>query len=128
MAETFKFELVSPERVLLSVDAEQTVVPGAEGEFTMLPGHSPLVTTLRPGVLDVTAGGTHKRLFVKSGFCEVTPERLTVLAESAFDVDDLKGAVLSREIEAAEAALAKTKTDEARMHAETLVSELRRLN
>lgn len=128
MADTFKFELVSPERVLLSVDAEQTVVPGSEGEFTMLPGHSPVVATLRPGIIDVTTGGTHKRLFVKSGFCEVAPDRLTVLAETAYDVDELKGDVLRTELEAAEAARAAAEDDEARRIADTLISELRRLN
>ena len=75
MAGTFKFELVSPERILLSVDADQVVVPGADGDFAVLAGHAPVIATLRPGVLGVTAGGTRKRLFVKSGFCEVDPSR-----------------------------------------------------
>ena len=52
---TFKFELVSPERVLMSEDVEQVVVPGADGDFAVLAGHAPFVSTLRPGVLDVTA-------------------------------------------------------------------------
>lgn len=127
MAGTFKFELVSPERVLLSIDAEQAVVPGADGEFTMLPGHSPVIATLRPGVLDVTAAGMRKRLFVKSGFCEVDPSRLTVLAEKAFDVDDMSASVIADELKAAEADLASASSDEARMNADILVSELRRL-
>jgi len=128
MASTFKFELVSPERVLLSVDAEQAIVPGADGEFTMLPGHAPVIATLRPGVLDVSAQGARKRLFVKSGFAEVDPARLTVLAEQAFDVEELTGATLSNEIKLAEAALAAAKDDEARATADTLLSELRRLS
>jgi len=77
MAGTFKFELVSPERVLLSIDADQVVVPGSDGEFAVLAGHAPVIATLRPGVLDVTAGGSKRRLFVKSGFAEVDPSRLT---------------------------------------------------
>jgi F-type H+-transporting ATPase subunit epsilon len=128
MASTFKFELVSPERVLLSVDAEQAIVPGADGEFTMLPGHAPVIATLRPGVLDVSAQGGRKRLFVKSGFAEVDPARLTVLAEQAYDVEELTGATLSNEIKLAEAALAAAKDDEARSTADTLLSELRRLS
>lgn len=128
MAATFKFELVSPERVLLSVDAEQAIVPGADGEFTMLPGHSPVIATLRPGVLDVTSQGLRKRLFVKSGFAEVDPARLTVLAEKAFDVDDMNASSLAEEIKAAEAQLSVAKDDEARAMADTLVSELKRLS
>ncbi|MGQ0457290.1 MAG: F0F1 ATP synthase subunit epsilon [Hyphomicrobium sp.] len=128
MAGTFKFELVSPERVLLAVDAEQAIVPGADGEFTMLPGHAPVITTLRPGVLDVSAQGSRKRLFVKSGFAEVDPSRLTVLAEKAYDVDDLTPSIIADELKAAEAELAAAKDDAAKAMADTLVSELKRLS
>lgn len=127
MAGTFKFELVSPERVLLSIDADQVVVPGSDGEFTVLAGHAPVIATLRPGVLDVTAGGTKRRLFVKSGFAEVDPTRLTVLAEKAYDADDLSSADIADELKAAEAELAAAKDDEAKRMADTLVTELRRL-
>ncbi len=79
---TFKFELVSPERLLLSEDVEQVVVPGSEGDFTVLAGHAPVLSTLRPGVMDVKLpGGKAKRLYVKAGFAEVDPESLTVLAQ-----------------------------------------------
>ncbi|MFN0218808.1 MAG: F0F1 ATP synthase subunit epsilon [Hyphomicrobium sp.] len=128
MAATFKFELVSPERVLLAVDAEQAIVPGADGEFTMLPGHAPVITTLRPGVLDVSAQGARKRLFVKSGFAEVDPARLTVLAEQAYDLDDLTPAIIADEIRLAEAGAAAATDDMAKAMADTLVSELKRLS
>lgn len=128
MAGTFKFELVSPERVLLSVDAEQVVVPGADGDFAVLPGHAPFITTLRPGVLDVTAGGSKRRVLVKSGFAEVDPSRLTILAQSAFDVDDLTPAIVAKELSAAEAELANAQDDAARSNADALISELRRLS
>ena len=128
MAGTFKFELVSPERVLLSIDADQVVVPGADGDFAVLPGHAPVIATLRPGVLDVTAGGSKRRLFVKSGFAEVDPSRLTVLAESAYDVDDLSAATIAEELRSAEAELAAAKDDNAKRMADTLVSELKRLS
>lgn len=128
MAGTFKFELVSPERVLHAVDAEQAIVPSVEGEFTMLPGHAPLVATLRPGVIDVSAQGSRKRLFVKSGFAEVDPTRLTVLAEKAYDVDDMSAAVIADELKIAEAELAAAEGDDAKAMADTLVSELRRLS
>lgn len=128
MAGTFRFELVSPERVLLSVDADQVVVPGAEGDFAVLAGHAPVISTLRPGVLDVTAGSVRKRLFVKSGFAEVDPSRLTILAERAYDVEELSAASLAEELKTAEAELAAAKDDAARRMADTLVGELRRLS
>lgn len=127
MAGTFKFELVSPERILLSVDAEQVVVPGADGDFAVLPGHAPFITFLRPGVLDVTAGGTKSRVLVKGGFAEVDPSRLTVLAQSAYNVDELTSTTLARELANAEAELAAAGDDEAKMMADTLVTELKRI-
>lgn len=128
MAGTFKFELVSPERVLLSIDADQVVVPGSDGEFAVLAGHAPVIATLRPGVLDVTAGGSKRRLFVKSGFAEVDPSRLTVLAEKAYDIDDMSSSAIAEELRAAEADLAAAKDDNAKRMADTLVNELRRLS
>ncbi|WP_409561631.1 F0F1 ATP synthase subunit epsilon [Hyphomicrobium sp. B1] len=128
MAGTFRFELVSPERVLMSVDAEQVVVPGTDGEFTVLAGHVPVISTLVPGVLDVTAGSVRKRLFVKSGFAEVDPARLTVLAEKAYDVDEMSAATIAAELKTAEAELAAAKDDDAKRMADTLVGELKRLS
>ncbi len=124
---SFKFELVSPERILVSEDVDQVVLPGTEGDFAVLVGHAPFVSTLRPGVLDVTSGGTRKRLLVKGGFAEVDPARLTVLAEQAFDVADLDAAKIGRELEAAEAELAAAKDDEARLRASTLIEQLKSL-
>ena len=128
MAGTFKFELVSPERILLSVDADQVVVPGADGDFAVLAGHAPVIATLRPGVLDVTAGGTKTRLFVKSGFCEVDPTRLTILAQKAYNVEDMTPAIVADELKTAEAELSAAKDDASKAAAETLVSELKRLS
>lgn len=127
MAGTFKFELVSPERVLISIDADQVVVPGADGDFAVLAGHAPFITTLRPGVLDVTASGSKRRVLVKSGFAEVDPSRLTILAQSAYDIDELSPAIIAKELSAAEADLASAKDDAARAAADALISELRRL-
>ncbi|HMN38165.1 MAG TPA: F0F1 ATP synthase subunit epsilon [Hyphomicrobium sp.] len=128
MAGTFKFELVSPERILLSVDAEQVVVPGAEGDFAVLPGHAPVIATLRPGVLNVTAGGVKKKLFVKSGFADVGPARLTILAQKAYDVEEMTASVVAEELKLAEAELVGAQTDEARTAADTLVNELRMIS
>lgn len=128
MAGTFKFELVSPERLLVSMDADQVVVPGAEGDFAVLAGHAPVVAMLRPGVVDVTSGSSRKRLFVKSGFAEVDPERLTVLALTVYDVDEMTAAVIADELKSAEADLAAADNDEAKAMADTLVSELKRIS
>lgn len=127
MAGTFKFELVSPERVLVSVDADQVMVPGIEGDFTVFAGHAPLVSALRPGLLEVMSGGAKKQIFVKSGFADVNAEALTVLAETAFDVADTAASQVSEEIRIAEADLEAAKDDDSRMLAQTALDRLRAL-
>jgi F-type H+-transporting ATPase subunit epsilon len=114
VAATFKFELVSPERVLMSEDVEQVIVNGTDGQFTVLPGHSPLISTLTPGFLEVKVGGKTQRIYVRSGFAEVDPTSLTILAERAIMADDLKGAALDGERAVATDALTTAATDEAR--------------
>jgi F-type H+-transporting ATPase subunit epsilon len=90
MAEKFLFELVSPERLIVSEPVDMVVVPGAEGNFGVLKGHSLLISTVRPGVIDVYEGAAvTDRIFVAGGFAEVTPERCTVLADEAVAVKDL---------------------------------------
>jgi F-type H+-transporting ATPase subunit epsilon len=92
MAEKLRFELVTPERLLLSEEVEMVVVPGAEGNFGALPRHAPLLSQLRPGIIEVydtRQAGVSERLFVAGGFAEVTPERCTVLAEEAMPLSEL---------------------------------------
>lgn len=91
MPEPFDFQLVSPERVLFSAQVEMVVVPGVEGNFGVLKGHSPLLSTVRPGVIDVYEKRTavSSRIFVAGGFAEVTNERCTVLAEEASPLSEL---------------------------------------
>jgi F-type H+-transporting ATPase subunit epsilon len=91
MPETLRFELVSPERLLVSQDAEMVVVPGAEGDFGALPRHAPLLSMVRPGVIQVYESRREvtARYFVAGGYAEVTPERCTVLAEEAMPVGEL---------------------------------------
>jgi F-type H+-transporting ATPase subunit epsilon len=124
MAQTFTFELVSPEKVLLAGEAEQVQLPGAEGDMTILPGHSPLISTLRPGVIDVTLNGSKSRVYVRQAFAQVEPDRLTVLAEKAYDVAGLNAASISAELSAAEAELAQAKTDEQRLTANQAIAAL----
>jgi F-type H+-transporting ATPase subunit epsilon len=86
---TFRFELVSPERLLISGEVESVTLPGSEGEFQVLAGHAPLLALLGPGVMTVTGGeGGNRRLFIDGGFCDVSPAGCTVLAESAYEPDE----------------------------------------
>jgi F-type H+-transporting ATPase subunit epsilon len=124
MAQTFTFELVSPEKVLLAGEAEQVQLPGAEGDMTILPGHSPLISTLRPGVIDVVLAGGRSRIYVRQAFAQVEPDRLTVLAEKAQDVAELSGAAIADELAAAEAELALANTDEQRLIANQAIATL----
>ena len=87
MAEQLTFELVSPERLLFSTDVEMVVVPGGEGDFGVLAGHAPLVSTVRSGVIDVYGSDSiSDRIFVAGGFAEVVAGRCTVLAEEAINL------------------------------------------
>jgi len=108
MADTVDFELVSPQRLLKSEPVEMVVVPGAEGDLGILPDHSPLIATLRPGVIDIHEGGKVKeQIFVAGGFCEVSPERCTVLAEEAMPVAELDKAAAENRLQAAQKAEAE---------------------
>ena len=115
MADTFQLELVSPERLLLSRQVEMAVIPSAEGEMGVLPGHAPMVVALRGGVISVRENGAEsERLFVAGGFAEVLPDRCTVLADEATPVANVSRAEAERRLAAAEAALAEvTATDTA---------------
>lgn len=115
MAETVEFELVSPQKLLKSEPVEMVVVPGAEGDLGVLPGHSPLIATVRPGVIDIHEGGKVKeQIFVAGGFCEVSPERCTVLAEEAVLVSELDRSAAETRLEAAKQA--ETEADEYGKH------------
>ena len=106
MADTTEFELVSPERLLISAQVEMVVVPGAEGDFGVLPGHSPLISTLRPGVITIYENRQPKdAIFVAGGFAEVTPERCTVLAEQAIRIDEADRTEVEGDLRDARAAL-----------------------
>lgn len=127
MVATFNFELVTPERVLLSGAAEQVVVPGAEGDFAVLAGHAPVISTLRPGIIEITLTDGKQRVLVKKGVAEADPERLTILAQTAVAVESLNAAAIAAELKAAEAEVAEAKDDESRRMAEILVDLLKRM-
>lgn len=119
MADNVDFELVSPERLLLSVAVEMVVVPGAEGDFGVLAGHAPMITGVRTGVISTYDGGrVDRRIFVAGGFAEVTPERCTVLAEEAVLLDDANRAAAEARLKAVEDELSLADTDDERDAAE----------
>jgi F-type H+-transporting ATPase subunit epsilon len=95
----FPFELVSPERLLFSGAVEQVIVPGAEGEFTVLKDHAPLMALMKPGIVTVVESGARtQKLFVRGGFADVSPAGLTILAEEAIPVEQVDAAKIDAEI------------------------------
>jgi F-type H+-transporting ATPase subunit epsilon len=128
MPDAFKFELVSPERLLLSGEVEQVLVPGAEGDMTVLAHHAPLLTTLRPGLLDIgLPGGERQRYFIRGGFAEVGPSGLTVLAETAIDLVELDAGRLAQAVKDAEEDVADAAEGAVRDRAETKLDHLRQV-
>ena len=107
---TFHFDLVSPEKLLLSQQVGMVVVPGSEGNFGMLPGHALFISTVRPGIIDVYDDKTvTERIFVSGGFAEVTPERCTVLADEALPVSSLDRAAVEAQAKTQESVIAGLK-------------------
>lgn len=118
MADKIAFELVSPERLLVSREVDMAVVPGAEGDFGVLPGHAPLLSPVRPGVIEIhDEDAAVERIFVVGGFAEAAPDRCTVLATEALPLSDIARAD-------AEARLADAPDEPARAAAAALVEAL----
>lgn len=125
MAQPFQFELVSPERLLLSDKVLEVTVPGSEGEFGVLKDHSPFMATMRPGLLKVRTGeGKLVEYFVRGGFADVSTSGLTVLAEQAIPVTELKADVIAQQVQDAREDVADARDDEARTKAEATLAQL----
>lgn len=125
MAEAFQFELVSPERLLVSEKIESVVIPATEGEMTVMANHAPVMTTIKPGVVTVkTAAGQQERYVVFGGFADILPSGCTLLAESAVSVKDIDRAEITRRIQEAREDLADAKDDAARTKAEQFLHQL----
>jgi len=127
MAEPLKFDLVSPERLLVSEEVESVVVPGGEGYFTVFARHAPLMSTLKPGQLEVKdLSGTVQKFFVRGGFADVNPNGLTILADQVIPLEDLDAAALAQEVRNAEEDLADAGDDKNRRRiAEAKLNELK---
>lgn len=125
MSGTFKFELVSPEKLLMSEDVTQVLVPGAEGEFCVLPKHAPVLSTLKPGVLEIEGGESGaSRVFVRSGFAEVGPDSLTILAQRAIDLKDVDRDELDQQIKDLDEDVADAKDELTKSQAEDALKRL----
>jgi F-type H+-transporting ATPase subunit epsilon len=108
------FELVTPTALAVSEDVDMVVVPGVDGDFGVLPGHSPVLTTVRPGVINMyTNGAITKSLFVEGGFAEANPEGCTVLAEGATDVAEISSSDAEARLAAAREARSSSDDDAA---------------
>lgn len=122
------FDLVSPERLLISAEVDQVDVPGSEGDFGVMANHAPVMTTLRPGVLTIQSPGkAGEKYFVRGGFAEVTLGGLTVLAEEAMPLAELDMAALDQRIKNAEEDVADAKEEVARQRAQETLNRLREL-
>jgi F-type H+-transporting ATPase subunit epsilon len=126
VAEPIAFDLVSPERLLLSTEAEMVTVPGSDGYMGVLKGHEPVITTLRAGMIDVKGmDGSDIRFFIRGGFADVSADKITVLAEEAIPMTELDIAILDQRITDAEEELAAASTDTARHKAADALENLR---
>jgi F-type H+-transporting ATPase subunit epsilon len=120
-----KFELVSPEELLLSEEVDMVVVPGGDGDFGAMARHAPLISSVRPGVIQVHDGGSVKnRIFVAGGFAEVTPERCTVLAEVAVPVEKIDRSQTEQDLKDAREDVEDAKEEREREAAERRVKVL----
>lgn len=123
---TFNFELVSPERVLFSGTVDAVILPASDGDMTVLPGHAPMMTTLKTGFLVVTTNvGNGQRILVRGGFADINQNGLTVLAERALPAEELTEEILDKEILQAEMHYDATNDPAAKHAAESAAAQLR---
>jgi len=125
MAEKIHFDLVSPEKLLLSQPADMVTVPGTEGYMGVMAGHMALVSALRAGMIDMKNDGVDTRFFIRGGFAEINATQITVLAEEAIPMTELDLAVLDQRIADAQSEEIAAKTDLDRLKAAQLVDDLK---
>lgn len=127
MADNIQLEIVSPERLVLSAQVSSVTVPGEEGYFTVMGSHAPMMTTLKSGFVTVGTGSDAQIFFVKSGFSEVTPEGLTLLAEEARPISEFSKQEVEDGLKEAKAILTAATSADERTAAQVVVSGLENL-
>ncbi|MDP7547016.1 MAG: F0F1 ATP synthase subunit epsilon [Alphaproteobacteria bacterium] len=128
MADKVAFELVSPDRLLMSVEADAVAMPGMEGDFGVLAGHAPLISALRAGVIEVEgAADSPDRIYIAGGFAEIAADRLVVLAEEAVVVADMDRSDLEQRVQEANEELTAAEEGEQRRLAEAKVAVLQKM-
>ena len=126
MADSVFFELVSPEKLLESGEVAMVVVPGTEGDFAVMPGLAPVVSTLRPGVIEVyrTEGSAPEKIFIHGGFADAAVDRLTVLADDAVHVEHLTRESIDARVAKVREEIAAAQSDESRLQHESALEQL----
>jgi len=126
MADSVFFELVSPEKLLESGEVAMVVLPGTEGDFAVMPGLAPVVSTLRPGVIEVyrTEGSAAEKIFIHSGFADAAMDRLTVLADDAVHVEHLTRESIEARVAKVREEIAAAQSDESRLQHESALEQL----
>ena len=125
MADNFNFELVSPERLLLSEMVTEVVIPATDGEMTVMANHAPTMTTIKPGIVSVrSANGSKQDYVVFGGFADILPTGCTLLAESAVHIDEISRDDIAKRIEVARGELDAAPNDEHRAGIERYIAQL----
>jgi F-type H+-transporting ATPase subunit epsilon len=119
------FDLVSPERLLLSQAVDMVTIPGSEGYMGVMAGHMPLVSTLRAGMINMLNDGTETRFFIMGGFAEINASKVIVLAEDALPMTEMDLAVLDQRIKDAQEDEIAAQTDGERLKAAQRVDDLK---
>lgn len=127
MSAPFPFELVSPEKLIVSGDVTSVQIPGSEGDFEVLAFHAPVMSSLRPGVLTVKREGSAQRYFVNGGFADANPQGLTVLADNAIAVEEMDAGKIAQALETAEKAAASAANDQDAFNANAKIAALKEL-
>jgi F-type H+-transporting ATPase subunit epsilon len=119
------FDLVSPERLLLSQAVDMVTIPGSEGYMGVMAGHMPLVSTLRAGMINMLNDGSETRFFIMGGFAEINASKVIVLAEEALPMSELDLAVLDQRIRDAQEDEIAAQSDAERLKAAQRVDDLK---
>lgn len=120
MADSFHLELVTPSSLYFSGEATMVVIPGAEGDFGVLPNHAPLISQIRPGIVSITKeNGQEEKLFIRGGYTDVTPSCCTILAQEILQLSDISAELIESRTEEAKKSLRRAQSEVVKQKAET---------